>query len=506
MRIDGLSGWMRVIQFIAAWVCFLGIGVALLLFLHRHPETELKILQGIFPPKTPDGQIPAAYTNLVHSGAWAGAIAVLAAALGKSGKWIKERLFDFKLEKLISRPDYSTHTAFIEEFHSDFARTIRAYAGNRKVYIFVDDLDRSDLLKAAELMQAINLMIGEDDHLVFILGIDRDKIAAGIAAKYKDVLPFLINTRTDSTISIEQKLAFGYQYLEKFIQLSFRIPLPDEEAVIQHFIERLTPSREEPKETHPTPAESSAKATQTRKFRRIDSGTDSQQVIQVVLMVRRLLGNNPRRLKQFLNSYRLSLYLASSQGLFDSNTGQTPITFEQLGKLVALVMRFPQLPSLLIENPALLTQYQGYAQDVSNHRVSGSTPLPKWMEGPEVTDLLAFGAWAADPEKYDLSKLDVMTLLHIMPTVPKPVTSESPQPPARPEPPPTGSAASISLEAAESSEDDFDGQPDAEPMYDDSIEGSAEEAPSEFSNSKVAKPVATRPKSAAPPRRSNLKK
>src|SRR5579862_6176203 len=45
--------------------------------------------------------------------------------------------------------------------------------------------------KAAEPMQALNLMLSEDKHLVFVMGVDREKVAAGIAAKHKELLPFL---------------------------------------------------------------------------------------------------------------------------------------------------------------------------------------------------------------------------------------------------------------------------------------------------------------------------
>jgi hypothetical protein len=40
-------------------------------------------------------------------------------------------------------------------------------------------------------MQAINLMIGESGNLVFVLGMDREKVAAGISLKYKNLIAFL---------------------------------------------------------------------------------------------------------------------------------------------------------------------------------------------------------------------------------------------------------------------------------------------------------------------------
>ena len=84
----------------------------------------------------------------------------------------------YDLKRFIQKPDYINKICFIEQFHKDFKRIIETYVGNQKVYIFIDDLDHcGGLPKATELIQAINLMIADDPKLVFILGMDRDKVA-----------------------------------------------------------------------------------------------------------------------------------------------------------------------------------------------------------------------------------------------------------------------------------------------------------------------------------------
>ena len=40
-------------------------------------------------------------------------------------------------------------------------------------------------------MQAINLMIADDPPVVFILGMDRQKIAASLAVKYESIVAYL---------------------------------------------------------------------------------------------------------------------------------------------------------------------------------------------------------------------------------------------------------------------------------------------------------------------------
>ena len=451
LRVNGPAGWLLLSQFLAAWLLLFACCCFGFYYLVRHSGTQLSLMTALFSKDTAR-DIPHTYRLLLDSGAWTGAAGVILAGLVKSGKWLKSWLFNLQLDKILSRPNYNKYPEFIESFHSDFGKTVRAYAGNRKVYVFVDDLDRCDLPKAAELMQAINLMIGEDDHLVFVLGLDREKVAAAIAAKYKDLLPFIRSTGGDpTTLTADQRLSFGYEYLEKFIQLSFRIPMPDDDSVMQHFIEKLTPEKAATAEENTVGSRTSG-----RIYNRIESGEDSQEIVGVVLMVRHLLGNNPRRLKQFLNAYRLALYLASSQGLFDEDsvTGTRGLTLQQLGKLIALNMRFPQLAAALLDGPRLLAEVEAYLQYLpqpGGRPPQGQEP-PLWLRLPAALELLQFGLDSADAEVYSLKNVDVSAILRVMPAVPNPTEGQSPTPrPAAPTtaPLPQSEAMSMVSEVAE---------------------------------------------------------
>ncbi|HYO57450.1 hypothetical protein, partial [Archangium sp.] len=60
--------------------------------------------------------------------------------------------------------------------------------------------------------------------------------------------------------------------------------------------------------------------------------TDSPEVREVMKRVAPALEFNLRRLKQFLNVFRLSIYIANHTGLFDAGHA---LTLSQLGKFVA---------------------------------------------------------------------------------------------------------------------------------------------------------------------------
>jgi len=137
-----------------------------------------------------------------------------------------------ELTHYLNSPNYQGQIAFVEKFHSDFAKIVRAYCGKKKVYVFIDDLDRCELAKSAELMQALNLMITDDPSIIFILGMDREKVAAGLAVKQKDLLPYLFSDgnmeeteKEAGRVSIKG-LEYAYAFIEKFIQIPFVVPQP----------------------------------------------------------------------------------------------------------------------------------------------------------------------------------------------------------------------------------------------------------------------------------------
>ena len=154
----------------------------------------------------------------------------------------------FNLIERLKSPDYHKQSALIEEFHEDFAKIVKAYIGDDRVFVFIDDLDRCEHSKSADLMQAINLMIADVPSIVFILGMDRPKIAASLAVKYESILAHLPSETPEidpdilARYSASKGLAYGYTFIEKFIQLPFQVPQPSQ-ANFERFLDKLgTPS------------------------------------------------------------------------------------------------------------------------------------------------------------------------------------------------------------------------------------------------------------------------
>lgn len=132
-----------------------------------------------------------------------------------------------ELQSYLISPRYEDHISFIECFHDDLSLALEAYTGPhcRRVFVFIDDLDRCDVPQAAVLMESINLLLSDDPRLVFLIGMDRQKVSAGIAAKHEKVLEHLSDEYVESGTS--PGVDFGDDFIDKFIQVPFAIPRPE---------------------------------------------------------------------------------------------------------------------------------------------------------------------------------------------------------------------------------------------------------------------------------------
>lgn len=355
------------------------------------------------------------------------------------------------LKQYLESPDYEGQVAFIEQFHEDFEKIVSAYAGKgNKVYVFIDDLDRCELTKAGELMQGLNLLISNDPHLIFILGMDREKVAAGIALKQKDVLPYLpdasamLKTSEQDSLTASKALEYGYAFIEKFIQLPFQVPQPAE-ANLETFLEsildlkqKVNKERTEPakgpnvlallrerinsmmgrrqtsplvgstSKTRPNRQDLAVHPSQNNLQSIIDEELKSDNLKEIGVMVAPALDYNPRRLKLFINSIRLKAYIAQNTGyrLKEDDESSQFITLEQLGKFTAISLKWHLLMMALKQDSQLLKSLQQYALDrkasikepsASDNGKEGAIPeggviqLSRWHRDRQLIKLLQAG-------------------------------------------------------------------------------------------------------------------
>lgn len=357
----------------------------------------------------------------------------------------------------IANPDYEGRQAFITKFHKDFDQIIKAYTkGEERVFVFIDDLDRCEVPKAADLMQSINLLTESRPRIIFVIGIDRQKVASGVAAKHDDILPYITGAETharqdeQSTQGVSG-LTFGYEYLEKFIQLPFQVPKAKEKDMRS----LLTPDEGPESET------ASGTDTHTTSIdpwveRELFEG-ESELLEQISEMVVPALNNNPRRVKKFGNLYRLQAILASQESILQSKltSGFDPrVSLEQLAKFVVIRIHWRQFASVIADQPNVLVELEEYALGESN-RGDLSTLAEQWADDRELMDLLRFGVdsqsnsdlycsykasgrtireentVASDPVRnaYSLQEVDLNNLIRVSPIIEEPEQNEAEQGP-----------------------------------------------------------------------------
>ncbi len=127
--------------------------------------------------------------------------------------------------KIFQDVDYGKKIGYMEEIHEDLKFLERRLNyKNERVLVIIDDLDRCEPSKTVEVLQAINLLLNFKSFIV-CLGIDARIITRAVERHYKNLLG--------------PSGASGYEYLEKIVQIPFRIPEPNQDEVKRFIAEQL---------------------------------------------------------------------------------------------------------------------------------------------------------------------------------------------------------------------------------------------------------------------------
>nr|WP_306432072.1 P-loop NTPase fold protein [Lysinibacillus fusiformis] len=345
-------------------------------------------------------------------------------------------LLEQNLNKYINNPKYQDHLDLLNHFHEDFRLMIENYVGNSRVYLYIDDLDRCDAGKAAEIMQAINMMIHDYPQIVFIIAMDRKKVAAGYAMHHEKLLTYLAPNTLDeegksNPLSVAQQgLQYGYSYIEKFIQVPFRVPKPNQTDVIRLLdtvakrpmkIKKKSNIKNEivnigkrtwawafrnnnfyftssPELTEQEKNEMSAKKVHQDNLRVLLDVKDSISVKNVIAMIAPYLDYNPRRIKQFLNIFRLYGYLSDELGLLrhpKNYKGELiGLSLEQLGKLIAISLKWPQFMTEAIDNADFIKKFLQFVYDEVDDNIAKQFGV--WRNETKLIKLLREGCVNVD--------------------------------------------------------------------------------------------------------------
>lgn len=180
-------------------------------------------------------------------------------------------------------PAIALDEAFARPF--DELRRVGEALGDRRIVVFVDDLDRCTSDNVVAMLESINV-ITDVEGFIFVLALDYDVLVQAVHSRYPH--------------------ASGHEFIEKIIQVPFRIPRIAGGDLAA--LETLVPS-----------------------FHSLEHLGGIREELQVAADV--VFHGNPRSVKRFVNALTLSMRILPARGVdFDAAL---------LSQLLALELRWP---------------------------------------------------------------------------------------------------------------------------------------------------------------------
>lgn len=384
------------------------------------------VVKGLAPAAALAGGVGALLAQLGMTYGLFGAVGTaLVGALGSAGRWwaIVTDPFKRAIDRYAERPTHRGHLGFTADADAEIAALTAALTrgGDDALVIFVDDLDRCSTRSIVEVVEAINQIFNasSDRPFVFVLGMDRELVAAALDVAYRDWARYVERAGRDGGVS------FGTSFLAKIVQLSVAVPRPDLPA-LDRFLARLTgnapPTRADaPGEPDPrdvsrltqllkrqgafeNPADVAEAAQRVaadfddvaraaldeavKSLRAPLLHSDSPDVAAAEFETLQYLDRNPRQVKRFDNAFRLQLHVASSAA--GASLAMSKDQLVAFGKWVALQLRWPDLADEFERKPALLPALEELANgDGTGEDEKAARALQAWFERrPGLQDLL----------------------------------------------------------------------------------------------------------------------
>ena len=157
-----------------------------------------------------------------NDGAMAGS--ALGSVLGSAVIWQQIvvpllKVFKFDPSVLLRKQTSQKRLEFIGEFSKEFERVTAKMPQNRRLVIFVDDLDRCPPDRVADVLETIN-MLTEASYCYFILGLDPEIVRTAVEVKYAPLIAHLKQSGKDTD-------GFGADFLEKLVTVAVHVPKPN---------------------------------------------------------------------------------------------------------------------------------------------------------------------------------------------------------------------------------------------------------------------------------------
>jgi len=280
-----------------------------------------------------------------------GVLAVIVWRVYKVVQPVSVRMIDY-----VRLPDYRAQLGFQTQVLTDLAflrgclkrprlRRIGGHIRRRhedpKIVVFIDDLDRCSDATVMEVLQTINLILGESG-LFVLLAVDTEKIHHAITNQY----------RNQGAGSADP--SFAGSYMRKIVQLSFYLPRSDPQERLALVDQQFSPEarrRSGPSRERRPPSGTGGDqpgdtvfgvdldAVSSPRVVTVSKVEDTPEELKTFRALKDFTSNNPRELKRVLNTHRFIKILLQRP--------ETPPTEELQRKLVVWLIFCAEWPSLV---------------------------------------------------------------------------------------------------------------------------------------------------------------
>lgn len=225
------------------------------------------------------------------------------------------------LKDVIGTEDEKKYEA-VREFRNDFENLVDKSKQGR-IVVLIDDLDRCMPRHIIENLEAIKLFL-DVPKTAFVIAADSYIVSNAIKSEYKDIINAAPEDRKD----------IGDSYMEKFIQLPYKIPSLSPKEV-ETYVTLLFCQSFLDKKLFDTVRDDFTKFTENNKFDcygwaniqqvlKQDAPNGLGETIGFVSRFSNIIGTslkwNPRLIKRFLNAYEMRVGLLAQSGITDAKS------------------------------------------------------------------------------------------------------------------------------------------------------------------------------------------
>jgi hypothetical protein len=297
------------------------------------------------------------------------------------------------LLEYVEKTDFRDKIGTLSQFESEMRRLADAVPDDLKVVVFIDDLDRCKGKVLGEIIEALQLA-DVSRTCIFVMGMDLKIVAHAIETERSELA-----ASAGGGTAMEH--GSGYKFLEKIIQARLALPSHGQAEMASLVTSAMDGQKGSTKETasgtaaarEPRPeglVEATLNTLTGRGRERREAPRDSSAVIDAAEHYGSRHFTNPRRLKRFINGFRLQAYLANA-------VLPGALEVDHLARFLVLAEKWPALLNYLVsankgaeflQDDQSMGSYYGMAEQVRRLRDDDEARVMELLTGRDGEDPL----------------------------------------------------------------------------------------------------------------------